>query len=126
MTEAEALGASASARFHPGFPEDCPVLTDSRNVQWDVVFSGTVTHQHTRRIAILDMIAQLSADPAGGFSFGLFMPDVSALPPHVQDEEELRAMMKTRLVSKWELCENSSWSLLSGPPTPQFQFTSSA
>ncbi|MBT6959516.1 MAG: glycosyltransferase [Rhodospirillaceae bacterium] len=106
MTEAEALGASASARFHPGFPEDCPVLTDSRNVQWDVVFSGTVTHQHTRRIAILDMIAQLSADPAGGFSFGLFMPDVSALPPHVQAlnqgarwaDDMLRTLRNARIV----------------------------
>jgi spore maturation protein CgeB len=84
MKEAKDLGAAGSARFHPGFPATCPVLSEERSIEWDVVFSGTVTHQHTRRIAILDMIAQLSLDQANGFSFGLFMPDVSALPPYVQ------------------------------------------
>lgn len=106
IEEAASLGAAKSARFHPGFPEDCPVLSEERNIEWDVVFSGTVTHQHTRRIAILDMIAQLSADPNAGFSFGLFMPDVSALPPHVQSlnqgarwaDDMLRTLRNARIV----------------------------
>lgn len=106
VDEAESLGASSSVRFHPGFPETCPVLNEERKIEWDVVFSGTVTHQHTRRIAILDMITQLSRESSAGFSFGLFMPDVSALPPHVQQlnqgarwaDDMLRTLRNARIV----------------------------
>jgi hypothetical protein len=106
IEEAARLGAAKSARFHPGFPENCSVLREERSIEWDVVFSGTITHQHTRRITILDMIAQLSTDASAGFSFGLFMPNVGALPPHVQRlnqgprwaDDMLRTLRNARIV----------------------------
>jgi hypothetical protein len=82
--EAEACGAKAVERFHPGFPEDSPVITEARTPEFDVVFSGSVTRHHARRIALLNILADLSRDPAGGFSFGLFMPDARFLSPLAQ------------------------------------------
>jgi len=82
--EARALGAQDVVRFHPGFPEDRPFLSETKSIKWDVVFSGSVTHEHATRLEILDLIAQLSRDPQRPFSFGLFVPDVSSLPVYVQ------------------------------------------
>lgn len=73
--EAKAHGAKHVERFHPGFPEDSPVLKEPRNVVWDVVISGTVTHQHQRRIQIIEMLAEMSRDPAAPFKLCLFMPN---------------------------------------------------
>jgi len=106
IQEAEELGASGSARFYPGFPESSRVLIEPREIKWDVVFSGTITHQHHRRISILEMLAQLSTESNGEFSFGLFMPDVSALTPGVQQlnqgarwgDEMLRVLRNARIV----------------------------
>ena len=106
INEAVNLGAKSAVKFSPGFPEECPVLKEERNIKWDVVFSGTVTHQHTNRIAMLDMLAQHSKDPIQPFSFGLFMTDVSALPPHVQAfnqgarwaDDMLRTLRNARIV----------------------------
>ncbi len=82
FTEARALGAKAVERFHPGFAEDSPVASAARIQEFDVVFSGSVTGHHTRRIALLNLLAEMSR--AEGFSFGLFMPDAGMLSPLAQ------------------------------------------
>ncbi len=82
--EAKARGAKAVERFHPGFPENIPVLNEPRGQKWDVVFSGSITPEHKRRIALLNLLAEISTDPASAFSLGIFMPDAKALSPHVQ------------------------------------------
>lgn len=82
--EASACGVENIVRFHPGFDESSPVIKGERDIKWDVVFSGTVTQEHRRRMSILEVIAQLSRDPIRPFSFGLFMPNVQWLPEHIQ------------------------------------------
>ena len=82
--EAPARGAKSVERFHPGFPENHPVLNEPRDLKWDVVFSGSVTPKHRRRIALINLLAELSRDPASAFSLGIFMPDANALSPLVQ------------------------------------------
>lgn len=79
FTEARALGAKAVERFHPGFAETSPVIATPRTDAFDVVFSGSVTGHHARRIALLNAVADLSA--AERFSFGLFMPDAGMMSP---------------------------------------------
>ena len=104
--EARARGAAAVERFHPGFPENSPTLSDPRKILWDVVVSGTVTHQHTRRIQMINMLAEMSRDPAAPFSFGLFMPNASALSPLAQSmnrgarwaHDMLRLLRSARIV----------------------------
>ncbi len=104
--EARACGARRVERFHPGFPEDSPVLKEPRKVVWDVVISGTVTRQHGRRIQMINMLAEMSRDPAAPFSLGLFMPDASALSPVAQAlnrgacwaDDMLRLLRSARIV----------------------------
>ncbi len=104
--EAMARGAKHIERFHPGFPEDSPVLKEPRKIEWDVVISGTVTHQHLRRIQIINMLAEMSRDPAAPFSLGLFMPNASALSPLAQSlnrgarwaHDMLRLLRSARIV----------------------------
>lgn len=104
--EAKAHGAKHVERFHPGFPENSPVLKEPRNIVWDVVISGTVTHQHLRRIQIIDMLAELSRDPAAPFNLGLFMPNASFLSPFAQTlnrgarwaQDMLRLLRSARIV----------------------------
>lgn len=82
--EAKARGAKTIERFHPGFPDDHPILSEPRTPQWDVVFSGSVTAEHKRRVDLINLLAELSGDPASAFSLGLFMPDASAFSQRVQ------------------------------------------
>ncbi len=82
--EAAAAGAKSVERFHPGFPENHPVANEPRTPKWDVVFSGSVTFEHKRRIDLLNHLAELSRDPVAPFSFGVFMDDARALSPLVQ------------------------------------------
>jgi spore maturation protein CgeB len=104
--EARACGAKYVERFHPGFPEDSPILKEPRQIMRDVVFSGTVTRQHMRRIQVLNMLAEMSLDPAARFSFNLFMPDASALSPLAQSlnrgavwaDDMLRLLRSARIV----------------------------
>ena len=104
--EAKTLGAKNVERFHPGFPENIKVLDEPREFDWDVVFSGSVTPEHGRRIALLNMLAEISRDPASAFSFGIFMPDAKALSPLVQSlnqpavwaHDMLRLLRKSKIV----------------------------
>lgn len=104
--EAKARGARHVERFHPGFPETLPLLQEPRQFEWDVVISGTVTHQHQRRVQIINMLAEMSRDPAAPFSLGLFMPNASALSPLAQSmnrgakwaHEMLRLLRNARIV----------------------------
>ncbi|MCB2107633.1 MAG: glycosyltransferase [Rhodobacteraceae bacterium] len=82
--EATERGARHVARFHPGFNAASSVLREPREIEWDVVVSGTVTREHQQRIAIINMLAELSRDPAAPFRLGLFLPDASALSPLAQ------------------------------------------
>ena len=82
--EAKDHGARRVERFHPGFPRDCPVLAEPRRFDWDVVVSGSVTAQHKRRVQIVNMLGEMSRDPAQKFTFGLFAPRAEALSPAVQ------------------------------------------
>lgn len=84
IAEATAAGARKVVRFIPGFPDDHPALAEPREIKWDVVFSGTITRHHQRRIQIVEYLCRVSQDPLTGFRFGLFMPDVSALSPMAQ------------------------------------------
>lgn len=84
FAEAQARGARHVERFHPGFPEDSPVIKEPRHIKWDVVISGTVTQQHQKRIQIINMLAELSRDPAAPFRLGLYMPNASFLSPFAQ------------------------------------------
>ena len=84
FAEAKACGARTVERFHPGVPEDCPVLAEKREITWDVVFSGTITQEHMKRAAMVNMLAEMSSDQTAGFSFGIFMPNASALSPLAQ------------------------------------------
>ncbi len=79
FAEARALGAKTVERFHPGFAEDSPVISAPRTQEFDVVFSGSVTGHHGRRIALLNRLADMSNEE--GFSLGLFMPDAGMLSP---------------------------------------------
>jgi len=77
---AKARGAKKVIRFHPGFPRDCPAIATPRAPDLDVVFSGSVTRQHSYRIQLLNYLGGLSRLPEpDGFAFGLFMNDAS--PP---------------------------------------------
>jgi len=104
--EAPARGAMRVERFHPGFPEDSPVVKEPRKIVWDVVISGTVTHQHLKRIQTINMLAEMSRDPAAPFSLGLFMPNASALSPLAQSlnrgalwaHDMLRLLRSARIV----------------------------
>jgi spore maturation protein CgeB len=73
--EAKIRGAKSIERFHPGFPENISVLAEPREPRWDVVFSGSVTPKHGRRIALINLLAEVSRDPRSAFSFGIFMPE---------------------------------------------------
>ncbi|MGE4062736.1 MAG: glycosyltransferase [Rhodospirillaceae bacterium] len=83
FAEAKSKGARTVERFHPGFPDDSPVLREPRQIKYDVVFSGSVTPQHLRRVQYIDMIAEMSRE-APGFSFGVFTPRAQALSPLTQ------------------------------------------
>jgi hypothetical protein len=104
--EAPARGAKRVERFHPGFPENSPVIREPRNISWDVVISGTVTHQHLKRIQTINMLAEMSRDEFAPFSLGLFMPNASALSPLAQSlnrgalwaHEMLRLLRSARIV----------------------------
>jgi glycosyltransferase involved in cell wall biosynthesis len=104
--EATARGAKHVARFHPGFPETTPVIEEPRQIEWDVLISGTVTHQHMKRVQIIDMIADMSRDPVAPFRLGLFMPNAGALSPVAQSmnrgarwgNDMLRLLRSARIV----------------------------
>lgn len=84
VDEATKAGAKTVLRFAPGFPDRHPVVAEPRRLDWDVVFSGTVTRHHLKRIRTIEFLAEASRDGITGFRFGLFMPDVSALSPETQ------------------------------------------
>ncbi len=104
--EAKARGARHVERFHPGFPEDAALIKEPRKIAWDVLISGTVTHQHMKRVQIINMLAEMSRDPASPFKLGLFMPNASALSPLAQSmnrgarwaHDMLRLLRSARIV----------------------------
>jgi hypothetical protein len=81
--EAAARGARHVERFHPGFPDTSPVLREPRAIKFDVVISGSITHQHLKRIQIINMLAEMSREGAG-FSLGLFTARPQPLSPLAQ------------------------------------------
>lgn len=76
--EAKAHGARHVERFHPGFTDESLVLREPREINFDVVISGSVTPQHLKRVQIVNMIAEMSREPPG-FAFGLFTARAQAL-----------------------------------------------
>lgn len=109
--EAKACGARKVERFHPGFSETSPIIAAPRAQAFDVMFSGSVTGHHTRRIALLNTIADMSRDE--GFSFGLFMPDAGMLSPFARSLNQaalwgpgmLRAMRNAGMVINIDIDE---------------------
>ncbi|MCC6913715.1 MAG: glycosyltransferase family 1 protein [Rhodospirillaceae bacterium] len=81
--EAVSKGAKHVARFHPGFPEDSPILREPREIKYDVVISGSITSQHAQRINIINMILEMSRETPG-FSVGLFTAGAQFLSPLAQ------------------------------------------
>ncbi|MCA0200729.1 MAG: glycosyltransferase [Proteobacteria bacterium] len=81
--EARSKGAKHVERFHPGFPDESPVLREPREIKYDVVISGSVTTQHLRRIQLINMILEMSQETPG-FSVGLFTPRPQPLSPYAQ------------------------------------------
>lgn len=104
--EAKAHGAKHVERFHPGFPETATFIHAPREITWDVLISGTVTQQHTKRVKMINMLAEMSQDPARPFKLGLFMPNASALSPLAQSmnrgarwaHDMLRLLRSARIV----------------------------
>jgi len=84
FNDAKAHGAQHVERFHPAYPDDCPVGREPRSIAYDVVFSGSVTHEHVMRIKILNLLAELSLDPISSFKLGVFIHRGSLLSPLVQ------------------------------------------
>ncbi len=105
FTEAKQHGAHQVERFHPGFPEDWAVAHEPRKIEYDVVFSGSVTREHLRRIELLNVIADMSRDPLQGFKFGVFIARDQMLSPLVQSlnqgarwsQDMLRVMRNARI-----------------------------
>ncbi|MCC6913716.1 MAG: glycosyltransferase [Rhodospirillaceae bacterium] len=106
FTDAKAHGAKHVERFHPGFPDDCAAVHEPRRIDYDVVFSGSVTQEHLHRIQLLNMVAEASTDPLGPFSMGFFVPRDKMLSPLVQSlnkgarwgVEMLRTLRNARIV----------------------------
>lgn len=82
--DAKAHGAHRVERFHPAFPDDCRASTEPRKIEWDVVFSGSVTREHLKRIQLVNMLAEVSRDPSAPFSLGIFVGRAGMLSPLVQ------------------------------------------
>jgi hypothetical protein len=83
FAEATSKGAKHVERFHPGFPDESPVLREPREIKYDVVISGSLTTQHRRRIELIDMILEMSREEPG-FSVGLFILRPELLSPYAQ------------------------------------------
>jgi glycosyltransferase involved in cell wall biosynthesis len=104
--EAKARGAQYVERFHPGFPETAAFIKEPRKIEWDVLISGTVTHQHMKRVQIINLLAEMSRDPVAPFKLGLFLPNASALSPLAQSmnrgakwaHDMLRLLRSARIV----------------------------
>lgn len=84
FVDAKTHGAHRVERFHPAYPDDCPVGAEPRPMNYDVVFSGSVTGQHRLRINIVNMLAEMSRDPITPFRFGIFVGRAGMLSPLVQ------------------------------------------
>lgn len=84
FVEAKAHGAHHVERFHPAYPDECTFGNEPRKITYDVVFSGSVTHEHLMRINIINMLAELSRDPISSFSLGIFVGRAGMLSPLVQ------------------------------------------
>ena len=82
--DAKAHGAHDVTRFHPGFPDDCAVARAPRQIEYDVVFSGSVTREHLKRIELINLLAEASRDPLSSFKFGVFVARDQMLSPLVQ------------------------------------------
>ena len=82
--EAKTYGAKSVKRFHTGFPEAIQILDEPREQKWDVVFSGSATPEHKRRIKLLNFLAEISLQQESTFSLGLFVPDATYLSPRAQ------------------------------------------
>jgi hypothetical protein len=105
--EAPTFGAKDVQRHSPGFPLDLR-FDDSETFDRDVIFSGTITAKHVSRLTMLQRLWQASRGEDGGpsFSFDIFMPDASALPPAMQAVNKgsvwgntmLRTLRRSRVV----------------------------
>jgi acetyltransferase-like isoleucine patch superfamily enzyme/ubiquinone/menaquinone biosynthesis C-methylase UbiE len=72
------LGAKSAELFSPGFPDFIADAVKDEQKEWDVVFSGQLSHEHTRRIDYLNSVAKAPLGLGGEFSIGFFL----AADPH--------------------------------------------
>jgi len=91
----------------PAFPADL-AFDEADTFDRDVIFSGTITAKHVSRITTLQRLwlASKGADGGPPFTFDIFMPDPSALPPVMQAANKgsvwgntmLRTLRRSRVV----------------------------
>ena len=66
------LGAKSAGHFSPGFPDFIAEAVNDERKEWDIVFSGQLSHEHNRRISYLTSVAKAPLGVSGEFSIGYF------------------------------------------------------
>jgi len=74
LQRATELGAKSSQYFYPGFPEFISETVKDEPKDWDVVFSGSLSHEHLKRIEYLKAAAKAPLGEKGEFSIAFFIP----------------------------------------------------
>lgn len=79
------LGVKSTEYFMPGFPAFLADVVKEEPKQWDVIFSGQVSPEHTKRLESLKDVAKASLGVRGEFSIGYFLASgqANALPAGV-------------------------------------------
>jgi cephalosporin hydroxylase len=79
------IGAKATEPFIPGFPGFLAEVVKDEPKEWDVVFSGQVSPEHTKRLQVLQEVASVPLEGRGKFSVGYYLSaSPEALPNSVQ------------------------------------------
>lgn len=80
------IGAKSTEYFMPGFAEFMVDAVKDEPQQWDVIFSGQISPEHTRRLDYLKQVAKAPLGVKGEFSVGYFIAcnQPEALPAGVQ------------------------------------------
>jgi acetyltransferase-like isoleucine patch superfamily enzyme/ubiquinone/menaquinone biosynthesis C-methylase UbiE len=78
------LGAKSAEFYSPGFPDFIADTVKDAQKEWDVVFSGSLSHEHTRRINYLNSVAKTSFTVGKEFSMAFFAAaNPQTLPPDI-------------------------------------------
>ena len=109
MRQAESHGARATQHFRPGFPEWIASQVSMEPKSYDAVFCGQITPLHTRRIELLNRLAQY-ADKTHAFAPHLFIRsglEHEALCGGSYTHPALWGLDMHRAVKRGKVCINS-------------------